>query len=114
METEGIELNDDTVSLDNITESIFNKAILEFSETFNEADLTIGSDNMGLSFTEKKSNVSECQQLIVNVKQIVNESYSYIFDVNVEREEWDDDDEFPDDVANIIINLNWGKIYKNS
>jgi hypothetical protein len=67
---------------------------------------------LGLSFTETKLNASECQQLIANVKQIVNESYSDIFDVSIEKQEYNDD-EFPDDVANIIIKLKWEKIYKN-
>jgi hypothetical protein len=113
-ETRGIELNDDTVFIDNIAESIFNEATLKFVETFDEADLITSSyDMLGLSFTETKSNASECQQLIENVKRIVNESYSDIFDVSIEREVCDDD-EFPDDVANITINLNWAKIYRNT
>jgi uncharacterized coiled-coil DUF342 family protein len=113
METKGIKLNGDTVFIDDIAESIFDKATLEFSETFDEADLLIDSDDMlGLSFTETKSNASECQQLIANVKQIVNELYSDIFDVSIEKQECNDD-EFPDDVANITINLKWDKIHKN-
>ncbi|GHV10166.1 hypothetical protein FACS189485_23150 [Spirochaetia bacterium] len=113
METKGIELNGETVFLDDVAESIFYKATSKFSETFDEANLTTDSnDTLGLSFTEAKSNASECQQLIANVKQIVNEAYSDIFDISIERQECNDD-EFPDDVANIIINLKWEKIYKN-
>lgn len=115
METKGIELNDDTVFLDNIAESIFDKATAMFSEIFDEAELgsDIYSDHLQLSVTETKSNTNECQQLIACVKQIVNESYSDIFDVSVERHECNDD-EFPDDIANIIINLSWEKVYNNS
>ena len=113
MDTKSIELNNGTVFLDDVAESIFDKATSMFSKTFDEADLAIDSDNMGLSVTETKSNANECQHLIAYVRQIVNESYSDIFDVNIERQECNDD-EFPDDVANIIINLSWGKINKNS
>jgi hypothetical protein len=113
MDTKNIELNNGTVFFDDVAESIFDKATSMFSKIFDEADLAVDSDNMGLSVTETKSNANECQQLIAYVKQIVNESYSDIFDVNIERQECNDD-EFPDDVANIIINLSWGKINKNS
>jgi hypothetical protein len=113
METKEIDLNNDPVFLDDVAESIFDKATSIFSETFDEAEFAIDSDNMGLSVTETKSNENECQQLIAYIKQIVNDSYSDIFDVSIERHECNDD-EFPDDVANIIINLSWGKINKNS
>ena len=113
METKGIELNGETVFFDDVAESIFDKVTSKFSETFDEADLTTDSNDMlGFSFTETKSNASKCQQLIADVKHIVNESFSDIFDVSIERQECNDD-EFPDDVANIIINLKWEKIYKN-
>ena len=112
MEIKSIELNDSTIFLDDVAESILDKATSMFSETFDEADIAIDFDNVGLSVTETKSNANEYQQLIAYVKQIVNESYSDIFDVIIERQECNDY-EFPDDVANTIINLNWGKINKN-
>jgi hypothetical protein len=104
----------ETVSLDNMAEIIFDEATSGFSETFDEADLIMGSyDRFGISFTETKLNVNECQQLIAKVKQIVDDSYSHFFEVSIEREVCDDD-EFPDDVATITIYLNCGKLYKNS
>jgi hypothetical protein len=114
MEKESIELNGNTVFIDGIAESIFDKASSKFSDIFDEADLAFGEDAiLEFSFIETKTNANECQQLLKNVKQIVNESYSELFDVSIERQELNDS-EFPDDVADITINLNWEKIYKNA
>lgn len=97
-------------SMENIAESIFDKAGEIFKKSFEEIDYTSSGNYFSMLITENKSNATECENIIKYIRDNVQQNYSGIFDVSVERRECIED-EFPDDIADIEIFLNWEKIY---
>ena len=96
-------------SFDNIAETIFDKATKYFENSFEAIDYGYSGNCFSMLITETKSNTDDCEKVIELVKKNVQENYSDIFDLSIERLKCVD--EFPDDIADIEITLNWGKVF---